>query len=495
MKEGLGAIILAATEFGAMGDDYFEGKTRHLLPFGEKSLIQYQVECLHNIGIRDITIVIDEKIKNYKNFSACLDLYKGMVENYRDIHIEIIGQNNLTNVGTLEAVRLCFKKRSFDGIGFYLILFGDCFIKQPLIEEICSHYNKEDSSPKVIWGLIKHESGSRGDVIVNRSGKESAENIILQDQILNILENNVEKPPRYEVFLDTGIMLISEKSWKNIEQLIDVIHRPSSSGIFSFTNIFKQALCFRESKLSNIGNIDLGIKGIVLDPDSWFAANMPWELINLNKRILCDIVESHKKDENAELIGEDGILSNGVTYVYPGRTYYYKDSKIKGPCIIGRDVDISGFSYIENSIVGDKSKICSNSSVIGSNIQDDVQIHSGAVVKDCIVMNNSIIFCNCLLIKSIIGKYAMIGANAVIPCRRLMEIKDNKLNKKDVIFFSDIGIEKIDQFGAIVGDYCQIGAGTIIHPGRRIGKRCTIGANLQIFNNLGPNSNFAEKSM
>ena len=45
------AIILAATEMGGMGRDYFENKTRHLLPLANKPLIQHLIET-HMCSVR-----------------------------------------------------------------------------------------------------------------------------------------------------------------------------------------------------------------------------------------------------------------------------------------------------------------------------------------------------------------------------------------------------------------------------------------------------------
>jgi len=64
-----------------------------------------------------------------------------------------------------------------------------------------------------------------------------------------------------------------------------------------------------------------------------------------------------------------------------------------------------------------------------------------------------------------------------------------------VTYFSDTGIKKTDKFGAIIGDYCQIGSGTVIHPGRRVGKRSNISANCEILKNIKPDSNIRNKDM
>lgn len=81
--------------------------------------------------------------------------------------------------------------------------------------------------------------------------------------------------------------------------------------------------------------------------------------------------------------------------------------------------------------------------------------------------------------------------------------EDGKLNisrdKKPVYpwvtYFSDIGIKRTEKFGAIIGDYCQIGSGTVIHPGRRVGKRSKIYANCEILKNIKPSSDIRNKDM
>jgi CTP:molybdopterin cytidylyltransferase MocA len=64
-EQQITAIILAATEMGGMGNDYFENKTRHLLPLADKPLIQHLIETVDKLEgvVKKYTIIIEEKVE------------------------------------------------------------------------------------------------------------------------------------------------------------------------------------------------------------------------------------------------------------------------------------------------------------------------------------------------------------------------------------------------------------------------------------------------
>ena len=72
---------------------------------------------------------------------------------------------------------------------------------------------------------------------------------------------------------------------------------------------------------------------------------------------------------------------------------------------------------------------------------------------------------------------------------------DTNLTSQKVIYFSDVGIQRTEKFGAIIGDYCQIGSGTVVHPGRRIGRKSILHANCTILKNVEPSSNLRNKTI
>ena len=111
-----------------------------------------------------------------------------------------------------------------------------------------------------------------------------------------------------------------------------------------------------------------------------------------------------------------------------------------------------------------------------------------------IIMENTVICYHAEVLHSIIGKEVVIGSDVKTPCQRLNKV-DGVPKPQDVTYFSDVGIKRTSKFGAIVGDYCQIGSGTVIHPGRRIGKQSKIYANCEILKNIKPNSKIRNKDI
>lgn len=126
-------------------------------------------------------------------------------------------------------------------------------------------------------------------------------------------------------------------------------------------------------------------------------------------------------------------------------------STIKGPCIIDDDVEIRPGAYIRgNVIIGKKAVIGNSTEVKNSIIFDGVQIPHFNYVGD-----------------SVLGYKAHLGAGVIIS--NLKNDNSNVVVK---------GEEKIDtglrKFGAIVGDYVQVGCNSVICPGTIIYRNVNI---------------------
>ena len=124
----------------------------------------------------------------------------------------------------------------------------------------------------------------------------------------------------------------------------------------------------------------------------------------------------------------------------------YTKNAIQPPQYIGRDANV------ETCILGDGTEIYGNvyNSVIGSN----VIIEKGAMVKNSIIMNGTVIKSNCDLNRVIIGEETLIGENTIIGC---FEFAEN------------------DEFPKIyTSGLTVIGEKTIIPNGVSIGKNCSL---------------------
>jgi NDP-sugar pyrophosphorylase family protein len=216
-----------------MDDDYFENKTRHVLPIANKSLIKYLIETLYkDERIGDKYIKIEEKIENNEKKKPSEEVYKLIFGNLIGNGIELPGQDSLTQRGTFGAVKAFIDKYIKKDIFPLLILYGDTLVEGNFLEHIIDQYDKEQKGSKILWGLVKHETKdkkSMGDVVTEPID-------IPKDDFKEIDEKNIidifeqQKKESYDLLHDTGIMLLSEDAWNVIYDQIDKL-QPSTHGI------------------------------------------------------------------------------------------------------------------------------------------------------------------------------------------------------------------------------------------------------------------------
>lgn len=154
------------------------------------------------------------------------------------------------------------------------------------------------------------------------------------------------------------------------------------------------------------------------------------------------------------------ILKNrcdGVAYigdkVFIGEGTIVEDgAMIKGPAIIGRNCEIRHNAYIrENVIIG-----------------DDCVIGNACEIKNSIIFNGCEVPHFNYVGDSVLGYRAHLGAG--------VKISNVKLVPGNVIIEADG--KKIDtglrKFGALIGDYAQIGCNAVLNPGSIIGRKSVI---------------------
>ena len=484
----LNAIVLAATEVGGMGDDYFENKTRHTLPIADKPLIYHLIKVLdEDERINSKFIVIGEKIIDFEKIKPCEKTYESIFRNRIGDDIHLFGQDPLTKVGTFEAVKDFLEQHDNENIFPLLVIYGDTLVEKDFLSYIIDQYFNENYESKILWGLIKHRE-ERGDVVVKSTDFDSRFTKISEENIINVYEYQVRKYGSYCRLHDTGIMVISKEAWNDIIKLITIIHRPSSLGMFSFTNILRQALIVKGTQMEGLRDLKIKLIGVVAREGSWYGENYPWGILNLNKIKILECVKNAKwDDKDIEFLGKRTLLVPEKVQITLSN-----GAKIKGPCILREGVEIHDYAIIENSYIGKDCLIDANAIIVGSTLEKNVKISCGAIINSCIIMENSNIYYNSTIVESIVGKDVTIGVGVRVPCQRLKTLGEKAVDRM-VTYFSDIGVKKVKSFGAIIGDYSQIGSGTIIHPGRRIGKLSKINSNSQVVKNVPPKSTITQK--
>lgn len=127
-------------------------------------------------------------------------------------------------------------------------------------------------------------------------------------------------------------------------------------------------------------------------------------------------------------------------------------ASISGPCIIDAEAEIRHCAFIRGNAIVGKGAVVGNSTELKNVILfDKVQVPHYNYVGD-----------------SILGYKAHLGAGAITS-----NVKSDKTNVSILM-----GTEKYNtnlrKFGAILGDYVEVGCGTVLNPGSVIGKNTNI---------------------
>ena len=139
---------------------------------------------------------------------------------------------------------------------------------------------------------------------------------------------------------------------------------------------------------------------------------------------------------------------------------------IKGPAWIGENCQIRSGCYIrENVIIG-------NGVVAGNSCE----------FKNCLVFDEAQVPHFNYVGDSILGYKVHLGAGAILSNVKLDHTPITVVGAEGNVFTT--GLRK---FGAIVGDYAEIGCNSVLSPGSIIGRRCIVYPGVQWRGVLGEN--------
>ncbi len=168
----------------------------------------------------------------------------------------------------------------------------------------------------------------------------------------------------------------------------------------------------------------------------------PWEVLPLLREYILSLIP--KLDDSYEEIGDN--------------VYVHRDAKIAssacivGPTIICKGAEIRHAAYIRGSVIVGENTIVGNSTE----------------VKNAIIFNNVQCPHFNYVGDSVLGEHSHTGAGVVLS---------NVKSDYSSIIVKD-GDEKIDtglcSFGAILGDYVEVGCNSVIFPGSVVGAHTTI---------------------
>ena len=187
-------------------------------------------------------------------------------------------------------------------------------------------------------------------------------------------------------------------------------------------------------KISNLYNLDETIA-----KDLFEGATYPWEVLPKISAFILQL-GSTLSEEEYEKIGEDVWIARSAT-VAP--TAY-----IHGPAIIGKNAEVRHCAFIRgNAIVGEGAVVGNSTELKNVVLFNKVQVPHYNYVGD-----------------SILGYKAHMGAGS---------ITSNVKSDKKLVVVKD-GRERIEtglkKFGAMLGDFAEIGCNSVLNPGTIIGR-------------------------
>ena len=170
----------------------------------------------------------------------------------------------------------------------------------------------------------------------------------------------------------------------------------------------------------------------------------PWEAIPLIKEFIISLGKSLPK-ENFEEIKENVWVSKNNVKIYPS-------AHIDGPAIIDENAEIRHCAFIRGSVIIGKNCVVGNSTELKNVILfNNVQVPHFNYVGD-----------------SILGYKSHLGAGAITS-----NVKSDR--SLVTIKHGDAKIEtNLKKFGAILGDYVEVGCNAVLNPGTIIGRNSSV---------------------
>lgn len=191
-------------------------------------------------------------------------------------------------------------------------------------------------------------------------------------------------------------------------------------------------------KIKKLYNLDETIAKPLLENLTY-----PWEALPKINEFIIELGNKLDK-EIYELKGENIWIAKSAN-IYP-------TAFIKGPAIIGENVEIRHCAFIRgNAIVG-------NNAVVGNSTE----------LKNVILFNNVQVPHYNYVGDSVLGYKAHMGAGSITSNvksdKKLVIVKDDK---EEI----ETGLKK---FGAMIGDNVEVGCGSVLNPGSVIGRNTNI---------------------
>ena len=195
--------------------------------------------------------------------------------------------------------------------------------------------------------------------------------------------------------------------------------------------------------MSNITVKDLYSLDKTIASGLFDGVTYPWEALKNIKSFILELGAT-LDPEKFEKRGEDVWVAKSANV--------FESAYIAGPCIIDEDAEVRHCAFIRGSVIVGKGSVVGNSTEVkNSIIFDNVQVPHYNYVGD-----------------SILGYRSHMGAGSITS-----NVKSDKTLVKVSVDGERIetGLKK---FGAMLGDFVEVGCGSVLNPGTVIGKNSNI---------------------
>jgi bifunctional UDP-N-acetylglucosamine pyrophosphorylase/glucosamine-1-phosphate N-acetyltransferase len=325
------AIIFSAGK-GERLEPLTHTKPKFLAPLLDKSILDYQIDLLDRIGIKDIYVVVRrDDVQFLKDRSV----------------VPIIQAEGYGTAAALKASRSYIKNET-------LIVYGDVVVDEMSIKELINQ--KEEFS---LLTAVSSEPQNYG-VVLEKDGN---------------VEKIIEKGEGKGDLINAGVYKMNEKILEYIDEI-----RESPRGELELTDVIN--LLSKREKVK-----------IVKVRDFWIDVGRPWDVMDVNKLIL-DRVNSKingEVEEGARIKGkvvvEEGARIKSGSYiegpVYIGRgvevgpnSYIRPYTVIRESAKIGANVEVKG------SIILERAKIPHLSYIGDSIVCEEVNVGAGTITAN-----------------------------------------------------------------------------------------------------------------